>query len=244
MSRGDRFIIGAAPQGKSSVDVVKWMRKTALYNSKMLAVYWPWIQIGDPLTRNNRPMNIAPDGVIAGVFARNDTLANVGTSPGGTVRGVMNGILGLERDVVQGDRDIVSPARINVLRVDSQVGKAVWGVRTTSLDAEWRYINHTRLFMFCEKSLYNASFWIVFENNGPALWMRAKTQFDGFFHNLWKDGYLAGEAPNEAFFVKIDKDNNPQSAINAGLFTADCYIAPHKPAEFVRLRFQQLLKQQ
>jgi hypothetical protein len=93
--------------------------------------------------------------------------------------------------------------------------------------------------MFCEKSLYNASFWAVFENNGPGLWAQIKAQFDSFFSTLYSDGQLAGDSPAQAFFVKVDNDNNPKSAVDAGLLTVDCYIAPHKPAEFVRLRFQQ-----
>jgi phage tail sheath protein FI len=82
---------------------------------------------------------------------------------------------------------------------------------------------------------------LVFENNGPGLWGRVAAQGNGFFMNLFRDRYFKGETPAEAFFIKIDAENNPQSAIDAGIFTADYYIAPGKPSEYVRLRFQQKL---
>jgi len=240
-NRDDRdiFVITSSPEGYSATDVSKWMRKKALFNSKYLAVYWPRVKITDPMATDGRMIVQPSDGIIAGIFAKNDNLANVGTSPGGIVRGSINGIQALELTVVQGERDIVSPSRINVLRADTWAGKSVWGVRTTSMDAEWRYINHTRLFMYLEKSLKNASPWVFFENNGPALWGRVKAQFDGFLKNRFDDGYFAGETPAEAFLVKVDEDNNPQSSIDAGILTIDIFVAPNKPAEFVRLRFTQ-----
>lgn len=96
--------------------------------------------------------------------------------------------------------------------------------------------------MFCEQSVHNASFWTVFENNGPGLWTRILAQGNAFFLNLFRDGYFAGASPSEAFYIKCDEDNNPQSAIDSGLLTAYYYIAPNKPAEFVRLVYQQQVK--
>jgi hypothetical protein len=167
----------------------------------------------------------------------------VGKAPAGINDGKINGAIGLERILNKGERDILYPVRINCLVSSPQTGRCVLGARTLSKDAEWLYVNIRRLFMFCEQSVYNASFWVLFENNGPGLWAKIKAQGDGFFNNIFRDGYLAGTKPSEAWHIKVDSENNPQSAIDAGLLTVDYYIAGNKPAEFVRLRFQQKVNQ-
>jgi phage tail sheath protein FI len=238
-SGGDRFAILMVPQGSSAQEAVDFLRIDVAQNSKFAAMYWPWVKVADPLA-DNRPVVFPPLGHIAGVYARTDSTRNVGKAPAGTVDGALSFLVGLEIDQIsQGERDIVYPARINPLVSGPQTGLAVWGARTTSLQSEWRYINARRLFMFVEKSVYNSTFWIVFENNGPGLWARIKAQLQSFLTNLFNDGLFAGTTPSQAFFVTVDESNNDQASIDAGQVIIDVGIAPNKPAEFVRFRFQQ-----
>lgn len=237
----NRFSILTTPISTTPSDAVKFVRNTAAYNTSYGAVYYPWVKIYDPIADDGRNVTVPPDGFIAGVFARTDKRRNVGKAPAGINDGMLLGATGLERVLDKGERDLVYPARVNPLIESPQTGRAVWGSRTLSRDAEWLQVNVRRLFMFCEQSIYDASFWTVFENNGAGLWSKMKAQGDGFFLNIFRDGYLAGDSPSEAFFVKIDDENNPPEAVDAGILTADYYIAPNKPAEFVRLRFQQKL---
>lgn len=238
-SGGDRFIILAVPQGSTAQEAVDFLRIDLGQYSKFAAMYWPWVKVADPLL-NNRPVVFPPLGHLAGIYARTDSNRNVGKTPAGTVDGKLNFLTGLEIDLIsQGERDLVYPARINPLVSGPQTGLAVWGGRTTSLQSEWRYINARRLFMFVEKSIYNATHWIVFENNGPGLWARIKAQLQGFLNNLFNDGLFAGSTPSQAFFITCDESNNDQSSIDAGQVIIDVGIAPNRPAEFVRFRFQQ-----
>jgi hypothetical protein len=241
-SRKDRFAINTIPIGTTPVNAEKWARNTAQYNTKYGALYYPWIKIYDPIANDGRTLTVPPDGFVAGVYARTDSRRNVGKSPGGITDGQLVGALGLERELDQGERDLLYPARINPLISTPNTGRCVWGVRTLSLDAEFRYINATRLEMYLMKAFYNSSFWIVFENNGPGLWSRILTQSNGYMLNLFNDGYFAGESPSDAFYVQCDSDNNPQSSIDAGFVIVDYYFAPNKPGEFVHLRFQQKTK--
>lgn len=236
--RKDRYIILTVPQGSSAQDAVNYFRFTLGRFTNYAAMYWPWVKIADPLN-NNRATVFPPLGHIAGIYARTDINRNVGKSPGGTVDGQLRFLVGLERNTTQGDRDFVYPAKINPLIASPQTGMAVWGVRQIALESQWRYINARRLFMFCEVSVFNATHWIVFENNGPGLWARIKLQLTSFLNNLFNDGYFAGTKPTDAFFVICDESNNPQSNIDAGVVIIDVGIAPNKPAEFVRFRFQQ-----
>jgi len=238
-SGGDRFIILAVPVGSDAQEAVDWFRYDLGRYSKYAALYWPWIKVADPLA-NGRPLLIPPLGHVAGVYARTDTTKNVGKAPGGTVDGALTFLLGLERELTQGDKDTVYPNKINPLSSGPQTGLCVWGVRTIAIESEWRYINARRLFMFLEKSIYNATAWIVFENNGPQLWARIKGQLDGYMNNLYTEGLFFGTNPSQAFFVVVGTANNDAATIEAGQVIIDVGAAPNRPAEFVRFRFQQM----
>lgn len=235
---GDRFIILTVPKGSDPQEAVDWFRHTLQRQSKWAALYWPWVKVADPLA-NNRPLLMPPLAHVAGVYARTDNNRNVGKSPGGTVDGALRFLLGLEYESTQGERDLVYPNKINPLVTGVQTGLAVWGVRTISPTSEWRYINARRLFMFLEKSIFEATHWIVFENNGPGLWTRIKAQVEGFLKALFNENYFAGNSPAQAFFVIVDDSNNPPESVNNGQVIIDIGVAPNKPAEFVRFRFQQ-----
>jgi phage tail sheath protein FI len=237
-SGGDRFAILAVPQGSSAQEAVDYFRFDLTRFSKFAALYWPWVKVADPL-RDNRPTVFPPQAHIAGIYARTDTTRNVGKSPGGTIDGALRYLTGLELVSTQGERDLVYPNKINPLISSPQTGLAVWGVRTIAQESEWRYINARRLFMFVERSIWNSTFWVVFENNGPSLWARIKAQLNGFLNSLYNEGLFAGSTPAQAFFVTCDGSNNDQSTIDAGQVIIDVGIAPNKPAEFVRFRFQQ-----
>jgi hypothetical protein len=238
-SGGDRFIILTVPIGSDAQEAVDWFRFDLARFSKFAALYWPWVKVADPLA-DGRPLTMPPLGHIAGIYARTDVTRNVGKSPGGTVDGALVFLLGLETIPTQGDRDFVYPNKVNPLISSPQTGLAVWGVRTIAIESEWRYINARRLFMFLEKSIYNSTAWIVFENNGPQLWARIKGQLDGFMNNLFNQGLFAGSSPSQAFRVVVDESNNDASSIEAGQVVIDVGAAPNKPAEFVRFRFSQL----
>jgi phage tail sheath protein FI len=237
-SGGDRFIVLTTPIGSDPQEAVDWFRYDLGRYSKYAALYWPWVVISDPLT--TRPMTFPPLGHIAGVYARTDATKNVGKAPGGTVDGALQFLLRLEYVATQGERDFVYPNKINPLISSPQTGLAVWGVRSIAIESEWKYVHARRLFMFLEKSVYNSTAWIVFENNGPALWARIRAQLNGFLLNLFNSGYFAGTNPSQAYFVICDSNNNTQAEIDNGQVIIDVGVAVNKPAEFVRFRFQQL----
>jgi phage tail sheath protein FI len=238
-SGGDRFAIIQPPIGSNAQEAVDWFRYDLLRYSRFAAMYWPHVKVADPLA-DNRPLTMPVIGHVAGIYARTDAAKNVGKAPGGTVDGALRFLTGLELDPSQGERDLVYQNKINPLINSPQTGLAVWGVRTISNESEWRYINVRRLFMFLEKSVYNATHWIVFENNGAALWARIKAQLNGFMLSLFNDGYFAGSAPSEAFFVIVDDSNNDANTIAQGQVIIDIGVAANTPAEFVRFRFQQV----
>jgi phage tail sheath protein FI len=234
----DRFVLLTVPQNSSPQEAVDWFRFDLQRFTKYAALYAPWINVADPLT-DNRPLSIPPMAHVAGIYARTDNAKNVSKAPGGTIDGQLRGLLSLEQNWTQGERDLVYPNKINPLISSTPTGLAVWGVRTISNQTEWRYVNVVRLFQFVEQSIWRDTQWIVFESNNAALRLRIRGQLTGFLNGLFASGYFAGNRPNEAFSVTVDESNNPPEVVDQGLVVIDVAIAPLKPAEFVQFRFAQ-----
>jgi hypothetical protein len=204
--------------------------------SSNVALYWPWVKIQDP-TQNNQIRSINPVGHIAGVFARTIRNRNVGKAPGGITDGALLGVVGLTKKTTQGDRDTLYPNRVNPLIDTPQTGLAVWGVRTIDITGQFRFINARLLFRFVEKSLFNATHFAIFENNGSALWERLRLTCTGFLLDLQASGHFAGNKPSDAFFVICDSSNNNS---NSNATKIDIGIAPNKPGEFLIITLTQV----
>ncbi len=96
-----------------------------------------------------------------------------------------------------------------------------------------------RLFIFIEESIKANTNWAVFEPNDEVLWVRVKRTIDVFLTGLWRNGYLAGSATSEAFFVNIGRETMSQDDIDNGRLVCVIGVAPVKPAEFVIFRISQ-----
>ncbi|MDD1667228.1 MAG: hypothetical protein LUO96_02045, partial [Methanomicrobiales archaeon] len=132
-----------------------------------------------------------------------------------------------------------NPRGVNCIRVFPGRGILVWGNRTLSDDAFWKYVNVRRLFTYIEKSIEEGIQWVVFEPNNEKLWARVRATITQFLTRVWKDGALVGARPEEAFFVKCDRTTMTQDDIDLGRLVCVIGIAPVKPAEFVIFRVAQ-----
>lgn len=232
---GDRVAILDAPPGLNAQQLRDWRMETAGYDSKYATLYWPWIKVMDPGT--GKPVMMPPSGAVAGVWARNDDTRGVHKAPANEV---VRGAISLDLNITKGEHDILNPIGVNCIRAFPGQGIRVWGARTLSSDAEWRYLNVRRLFNFIEKSILLGTNWVVFEPNDAALWDRVRRTITMFLRRVWQSGALFGATPAEAFFVKVDAENNPPENRDAGILTIEIGIAPVKPAEFVVFRLSQL----
>ena len=240
-ARKDRFAILATPEGLSPQEAINYKKFDLQKNSSYYAIYHPWLSVLDPVTQ--KAVNIPPIGHVGGVYARTDTTKNVGKAPAGIEDGGLRFILGLERSLTAAEVGLLNPQRVNSIVDWQQLGQiAVWGARTGQTGGEFGYIQARRLFMFLEKSVFNATHIYVFENNGSALWARIRLQLTGFLLRLFGQGYFAGDTPEAAFFVLVDASNNPPESVDAGILNVDIGVAPNKPAEFIVFRFSQVLQ--
>jgi hypothetical protein len=230
----DRVVILDAPPNMSPQAIKKWRMDTAGYDSSYAALYYPWIQVNDPVT--NRPINIPPSGHVAGVWARNDNTRGVHKAPANEV---VSGALGLATNTTKGEQDTLNPIGVNCIRAFPGRGIRIWGARTLSSNPSWRYINVRRLFNFVEKSIEGGTQWVVFEPNDAGLWSRVNRDVSAFLRTVWRDGALFGATPAEAFYVKCDAELNPPESRDLGRLIIEIGLCPVKPAEFVIFRISQ-----
>ena len=232
---GDRMAILDAPPNLLPQEILEWRMNTAGYDSKFATLYYPWIEVMDPLT--NQPMLVPPSGHVAGVWCRTDATRGVHKAPGQRGRAwASTGSASRSRRREQGGLNKVG---INCIRSFPGRGIRIWGARTLSSDPEWRYINVRRLFNYIAESIMEGTQWSVFEPNDERLWMQLRIAASNFLTRTWREGALFGATPEQAFFVKCDAETNPPDVIEAGQVICEIGIAPVKPAEFVVFRLSQ-----
>jgi phage tail sheath protein FI len=231
---GDRMAILDAPPDLLPQDILEWRMDTAGYDSKFATLYYPWLEVVDPLT--NQPMLVPPSGHVAGVWCRTDATRGVHKAPANEV---VLGVNGLGFQVTQAEQGGLNQSGINCIRSFSGRGIRIWGARTLSSDPEWKYVNVRRLFNYIAESIMEGTQWSVFEPNDERLWMQLRIAASNFLLRTWREGALFGATPEQAFFVKCDAETNPPEVVEAGQVICEIGISPVKPAEFVVFRLSQ-----
>lgn len=206
------------------------------------ALYFPRVTEFDP-NLNGQPDNFVPCGMIAGVMARTDTQRGVWKAPAG-IDASLSGSSGLLVPMTDPENGLLNPIGVNCLRNFPIYGSVVWGARTmrgadVAAD-EYKYVPVRRTVLYIEESLYRGTKWVVFEPNDEPLWAQIRLNVGAFMHDLFRKGAFQGKTPQEAYFVKCDKDTTTQNDINLGIVNIVVGFAPLKPAEFVIITIQQI----
>src|SRR5262249_58560545 len=100
----------------------------------------------------------------------------------------------LEFTLGKREQAILNPRGVNVIRDFRSDGRdiRVWGARTMTSDAMWKYINVRRLFIFIEQSIDRGTQWAVFEPNSEPTWIAIRTSVTNFLRTVWRNGALMG----------------------------------------------------
>lgn len=190
------------------------------------ALYYPWLRVvGDRLA--------PPCGHVAGVFARADGRVGVFKAPANEE---VFGVIDLETAIDNSIQDQLNPEGVNCLRAFPGRGIRVWGARTLSRDPNWRYISVRRLFLTLRRWIDLNMAWAAFEPNDTRLWVRIQRELTTHLTKLLRDGALKGATPEQAFFVKCDKETNPPELREVGQVVTEIGLAPQAPAEFIVVR--------
>jgi phage tail sheath protein FI len=186
---------------------------------------------------------LPPGGVVAGYYARVDSIRGVWTAPAGGVP--IEAVAGPIINVTDAFGEILgsdpSGKSINVIRSITGRGTFIWGARTLAgNDGDDRYVNVRRFLIFVAQSIEKATARFVFEVNDADTWTSVRGMTDNFLATLWRTGALAGNKPEQAFTVAVGLGTTmtPQDILDGKMIVV-IGVAVVRPAEFIVLRIGQ-----
>ncbi|MGH9933213.1 MAG: phage tail sheath C-terminal domain-containing protein [Pyrinomonadaceae bacterium] len=229
---------------KTKDEMVDWMETNDDLRHRNAAIYFPRIEIPDPLN-GNQPRNVGASGTLAGVYARTDQTRGVWKAPAGAEADLRGGNIAVQ--LANPENGELNELGINALRSFPQIGSVAWGARTLAGSnqegSEWKYIPVRRMALYLKESLYQGSKWASFEPNDDLLWAEIRSSFGAFMTRLFRQGAFQGTKAGDAFFIKCDRTTTTKDDIERGIVNIIVGFAPLKPAEFVVIRIQQLAGQ-
>jgi phage tail sheath protein FI len=209
------------------------------------AVYFPWLTMPDPTGASPSPIAVPPSGFVAGMYAQIDARRGVWKAPAG-LEAALVGAVGMTADITDQQQGILNlpPKSVCVIRKLQGSGIVLWGARTLSTDAEYKYVPIRRTAIMLRKSIYAGIQWAVFEGNDERLWSALRLNIESFMNGLFRAGAFQGSKASDAYFVRCGLgDTMTQGDIDRGQVIVLVGFAPLKPAEFVVVRIQQKVGQ-
>jgi len=200
------------------------------YDTSYAAAYWPWVQTIDP--DSGRQVWVPASTMIPGVYAFNDNAAEPWFAPAGINRGVMSTVLRAERNLTQGNRDLLYESNVNSIATFPNVGVVVFGQKTlqkkkSALDR----VNVRRLLIELKNYISQVADTLVFEQN-------TVTTRNNFLAQV--NPYLASVQQRQgltAFRVVMDESNNTPTTIDNNQLIGQIYLQPTRTVEFIILDF-------
>ncbi len=234
-SRKDLLFIADAPPMLEPLDVVNFRKGQGTYthaafNSSYASLYYPWLEISDPLTSKKK--NIPPSGAVAGCCARSDQKTHVWWAPAGIDRGRIFNALTVTYKTSRGERDVLYPEGINTIAVFPDTGINIWGQKTLqSQPSAVDRVNVRRLMMYIEEAISESSRFVVFEPNNPQTWRSLGRLVNPFLQDIKEKGGLYDYA------FQCDEETNTPVVIDRNEMMARVFVKPTKTAEFIELNF-------
>lgn len=246
------FAVLDTADGFSVADAIDYA--TGLNASSHGAVYYPNYYITDPLTRSRGSLRkVGPAGATVGLYLNTDKNFGPFKAPAGTTTKVQTAI-SLERAFTPADLDSLNTGiyingasetvygkPVNAVRNVPGAGIVLMGARTLLQDGTAnRYVNTRRSLLYIKKQLENITQFAVFQGNDYRLWAQLTTVISVFLNEYRNQGGLRGATPEEAYYVKIDEENNTPESIANGQVNIEVGVALEYPAEFVVITLSQI----
>lgn len=234
-SRKDLLFIAETPIQLEPLEAVDFRKGQGMYshaafNSSYAALYYPWLEISDPLTGKSKL--VPPTGAVAGCIARSDDKAEVWYAPAGIDRGRVFNVLSLAYKTSRGERDVLYSEGINVIASFPDTGINIWGQKTLqSQSSALDRINVRRLMMYVEEAVSESARFVVFEPNNSQTWRALVRLITPFLQNIKSKGGFYD------FRVQCDSETNTAQMIDQNQLVCRVFVKPTKTAEFVELNF-------
>jgi hypothetical protein len=217
--------------------------------SSNAAVYYPNIFVQDPLGRSSQSLRKSgPAASMAGLYIQTDRQTGPFKAPAG-IRAAIRSAVSLEKAFTNAELDSLNSGvnssgvmkkPVNAIRNLPGAGIVSMGARTLKQDGTAnRYVNMRRSLIYIKKQLNDLTQFALFENNDENLWARIRTGIGVFLNDYRNAGGLRGATAADAFFIKVDEENNSAESIALGEVHIEIGVALEYPAEFVVISLSQ-----
>lgn len=193
------------------------------------ALYHPWLAT----LRDQSLSATAPDGAIAGLYARRATARGAWIAP---ANDILSDILGLDPALPDGDLVGLDAAQVNVIR-RMPAGFTMLDEDTLSEDADWRQVHVRRLMMLIRRAALRRGFTYVFEPNGDVTRRAVERSFSTMLDDLETRGAFASAQPGGAWRVQLPEAANDR---DEGRLTVEIAVAPANALRTLILRLTQI----
>lgn len=207
--------------------------------ARSMAFYHPWLRVSDPLGGVATPLrDVPPCGHVAGVVSRSDRERGASYTPANLPL----------YDVVDVSRSFTEPVEtefnrlgINMIRCAPGEGLMVWGGGTLARSSvadepQNRFVAHRRLLNRLVRAIRRVAEPLVFDNNGPELWLTIYRGVNSVLFEAFQHGALKGSRPEEAYRIRCDATNNTPEIVDLGQVLCEIEIAATAPMEYILLR--------
>lgn len=198
------------------------------------AVYHPRLLVPDPLGGVASPLRCTPNsGCVTGVISRLDLQQGAYLTP---ANAEIDGAVDLSVLLDANEQAMVYAGGLNLLTCSPNRGLLVWGGRVLDANPLGGFVAHRRLIHLLVRAIRAVAEPLVFDTNGPQLWLAFTRSITTVLLQAYRAGALQGDTPAQAFQVTCDATTNPPSQIDAGMVVCLVQVAPAIPMEFITLR--------
>lgn len=225
--RQDGIVILDMPNTTVASELVTFRKTESNINSSFAAYYAGWLRILE--TTTGKEVYIPPSGDIAAIYSASQQ-GTIWDAPAGLRRGVVNGILGVNKIWSENERDVLYPAGINPIQSFAGEGVVVWGQKTAyAIASSLDRINVRFLLNYVRGTAVASLKPFVFQAN-------SEFTRNSIFSLL--DNFMSGVQANDGVYgyrIEIGTDVNNSEVIENNQLLVNILVQPTRTAEFIRV---------
>lgn len=179
-----------------------------------------------PYVKNLSDRFVPPSSFVAGIACGRYINEGFQQPPAGS-RYPLRGVVGLKFNITAQQQEVTYALGLNPIRSLPNRGIVVWGSRTLSSNALFRYVN-TRVILNVLVDVMNRSFDdILFESidSATTVYSRVKSIATQILNQFYRQGALFGNRPEQAYLVVCGDGNNSPALLEQGTVRMDAYVS-------------------
>lgn len=212
----------------SSIAYVDVTHDLPTYDGYRGMVCTPNVTVMNPITGviETQPPTVA----IPAIFGKLVTKYGIQQAPAG-VEAILPNVTGVSHEYTEREQGILNASNFNCVIPKKRYGVVLWGNRLINSDQDRDYVSDLLLDDYIDSWIKADTETFVFKNADDLMYSEITARITAFLRELWSNGALAGETPNEAFAVRCDKELNADA--KKGEVYAEVGWAKKYPAEFI-----------